>query len=116
MKDYCKKAKKQIEDTADADLFDELSEGRLELFHSALIEEVYAQLQKFDKEAADIELLSPSKQHKIRMNRLFREHVGDTFLPFPEVDNFYEKVRSMLVIKLKINEFSHHRQKRKLSR
>ena len=116
MKDYIKKAKKQIEDTEDADLLDELSEDRLELFHSALIEEVYAQLQKFDKEAEDIELLSPSKRHKIRMNRLFREHIGDTFLPFPEIDNFYERARSTLVIKLKINKFSHHRQKRKLSR
>ena len=57
----------------------------------------------------DIEVPPPSKRHKIRMNRLFRERVGGTFLPFPEADNFYERVRSKLVIKLKINEFSDRR-------
>jgi hypothetical protein len=64
----------------------------------------------------DIEIPPPSKRHKIRMNRLFRERVGGTFLPFPEVDNFYERVRSKLVIKLKTNEFSDHRKKRRLSK
>ena len=53
----------------------------------------------------DIEMPPPSKRHKIRMNRLFRERVGGSFLPFPEVDCFYERVRSKIVLKLKINEF-----------
>ncbi|MBE6548700.1 MAG: hypothetical protein E7667_07515 [Ruminococcaceae bacterium] len=53
----------------------------------------------------DIELPPPSKRHKIRMNRLFRERVGGSFLPFPEVDCFYESVRSKIVVKLKINAF-----------
>ena len=53
----------------------------------------------------DIELPPPSKRHKIRMNRLFRERVGGSFLPFPEVDCFYERIRSKIVVKLKINEF-----------
>ena len=53
----------------------------------------------------DIELPPPSKRHKIQMNRLFRERIGDSFLPFPEVDCFYERVRSTIVVKLKINEF-----------
>jgi len=35
------------------------------------------------------------------MNRLFRERVGGSFLPFPEVENLYERVLSKLVIKLK---------------
>ena len=39
-----------------------------------------------------IELPPPSKRHKIRMNRIFRENVGGSFLPFPEVDCFYERV------------------------
>ena len=53
----------------------------------------------------DIELPPPSKRHKIRMNRLFRERVGGSFLPFPEVDCFYERARSNIFVKLKINEF-----------
>ncbi len=53
----------------------------------------------------DIELPPPSKRHKIRMNRLFRERVGGSFLPFPEVDCFYERARSKVIVKLKINEF-----------
>ncbi len=68
---------------------------------------------KSKEELKDIEAPPPSKRHKIRMNRLFRERVGGTFLPFPEADNFYERVRSKLVIKLKINEFSDRRKKRR---
>ena len=62
----------------------------------------------------EIELPPLSKRHKIRMNRLFRERVGGTFLPFPEVDNFYERTRSKLVIKLKINKISERRKKSRL--
>ncbi|MEE0969699.1 MAG: hypothetical protein U0M06_10040 [Clostridia bacterium] len=62
-----------------------------------------------EEEIKDIEVPPPSKRHKIRMNRLFRERVGGTFLPFREADNFYERVRSKLVIELKINEFSDRR-------
>lgn len=40
----------------------------------------------------------PSKRHKIRMNRIFRENVGGKFLPFPEVDNIFERIRSKIVI------------------
>ncbi|MBQ9940166.1 MAG: hypothetical protein IJO74_01345 [Clostridia bacterium] len=53
----------------------------------------------------DTELPPLSKRHKIRMNRLFRERVGGSFLPFPEADCFYERLRSKIVVKLKINEF-----------
>ena len=60
---------------------------------------------KNEEEIDDIELPLPSKRHKIQMNRLFRERVGGSFIPFPEVDCFYEKVRSKIVVKLKINEF-----------
>ena len=62
----------------------------------------------------EIELPPLSKRHKIRMNRLFRERVGGTFLPFPEVDNFYERTRSKLVITLKINKISDRRKKSRL--
>ena len=64
----------------------------------------------------EIELPPPSKRHKIRMNRLFRERVGSSFLPFPEVDCFYERVRSKIVVKLKINEFFDKCKERKRTR
>lgn len=47
------------------------------------------------------EPISVSRRHKIRMNRIFREIVGSKFLPYPEVDNFYEKSRSWIVVKFK---------------
>ena len=65
-----------------------------------------------EEEIKDIEIPPPSKRHKIRMNRLFRERVGGTFLPFPEVDNVYERLRSKLVSIFKINEFLDRRKKR----
>ena len=61
-------------------------------------------IRKIEEEINDVELPQPSKRHKIRMNRIFRERVGGTFLPYPEADNFYEKVRSKVIVKLKINE------------
>ena len=53
----------------------------------------------------DIEVPPLSKRHKRGMNRLFRKYVGDSFLPFPEVDCFYERARSKIIEKLKIDEF-----------
>lgn len=46
------------------------------------------------------ESVEVSHRHKIRMNRIFRERVGGKFLPYPEVDNLFEKARSWVVIKL----------------
>ena len=57
----------------------------------------------FDEELdidEDTESIEVSHRHKIRMNRIFRERVGGKFLPYPEVDNLFEKVRSWVVIKL----------------
>lgn len=58
----------------------------------------------------------PSHRHKIRMNRLFRERVGGKFLPYPDVDNAFERLRSKIVIKLKINEFLDERKTKKYCR
>ena len=69
-----------------------------------------------EEEIGDIEVPPPSKRHKIRMNRLFRERVGGSFLPFPEVDCFYEKVRSKIVVKLKINELLDKCKKRRYTK
>ena len=46
------------------------------------------------------ESVEVSHRHKITMNRFFRERVGGHFLPYPEVDNLFEKARSWVVIKL----------------
>ena len=57
----------------------------------------------FDEELdidEDTESIEVSHRHKIRMNRIFRERVGGKFLPNPEVDTLFEKVRSWVVIKL----------------
>ena len=71
------------------------------LFKKALEEAL--ELKMRNEKNEDVEIFSPSQRHKIRMNRLFRERVNGSFLPFPEADNFRERIRSELVIKLKIN-------------
>ena len=68
------------------------------------------------EEIKDIKIPTPSKRHKIRTNRLFRERVGGSFLPFPEVDCFYERARSKIIVKLKINEFLDKCKKRRHTR
>ena len=71
------------------------------------------QITDFDfEDVNDEDIFPPSKRHRIRMNRIFRERVGGVFLPFPEVDNIYERIRSWLVIKFNINEFLDRREER----
>ncbi len=38
-----------------------------------------------------------SRRHKIRMNRIFREIVKTNHIPYPEVDSFYERLRSKCI-------------------
>ena len=68
----------------------------LELFKQALNEASF--------EVDESIQYTPSRRHKIRMNRMFRERVGGTFLPFPEVDTPFERVRSKIVVMFKIND------------
>ena len=92
-----------------------LQEDR-DLFAQAIREAV---MHKTDEELAELDKIEvedrpPSRRHKIRMNRLFRERVGSkTFLPFPEVDSAYERLRSKIVIKLKINEYLDKKKQRR---
>ena len=69
-----------------------------------------------EEEIDDTEVHQPSKRYKIRMNRLFRERVGSSLLPFPEVDCVYERIRSKIVVKLKVNELLDKCKKRRRSR
>ena len=108
-----KKTKQDIENTDEEDLFKGMStEGRT-LFERALEEAIAEEVKKIENETKNIEIPPPSKRRKIGMNRVFRERVGGDFLPFPEVDNFYERARSKIVIKLKVNEFFDRSKKRK---
>ncbi|MBE6872257.1 MAG: hypothetical protein E7491_09975 [Ruminococcaceae bacterium] len=78
-------------------------ESRKALGH-ALYEAVNEDVRKHVDEIAYAEKVQHSKQHKIKMNRLFRERIRSSFIPFPEVDNLYEKARGKLITKFKIKE------------
>ena len=97
----------------DEDFLEGVSQENRELFKRALFDVMDLEIRKIEEEIKNIEISPPSKRHKIRMNRLFRERVGGSYLPFPEADNLYERVRSKLVIKFGINEFLDRRKKRK---
>lgn len=71
----------------------------IELFKQALHEAVF----NMEKDIENVEY-TPSRRHKIRMNRIFRERVGGKFLPFPEADNAFERIRSKIVVIFKIND------------
>ncbi len=116
MSNYSKIKEQAVKNINDEDLLEGMSNENRELFRCALLEALDLKIRKIEEESKDMEISPPSKRHKIRMNRLFRERVGGSFLPFPEEDNFYERVRSKLVIKLKINEFFDRREKRGCAR
>ena len=65
------------------------------------------------EELKGTEDLQLSRGYKIRMNRLFREFVGGSFIPFPKEDNVYERVRSHIIIKLKLNRDSRRYERHK---
>lgn len=81
-----------------------VSQGNGELLEQALIEAIENKIKRAEAEISDIEIPPPSRRHKIRMNRLFRERVSGEFLPFPEEDSLYERLRSKVVVKLKLNK------------
>ena len=109
MSNYIKRTNQNVENINDDDFFDGMSNETRELFMRALFDAEDEEIRKIEEETKDMEIPAPSKRHKIRMNRLFRERVGGSFLPFPEADSLYERVRSKFVIKLKINEFFNRR-------
>ena len=64
-----------------------MSNEKRELFKRAILEAMDSKIRIIEEEIKDIELPPPSRRHKQLMNRLFREHVGGSFLPFSEEDN-----------------------------
>ena len=79
-----------VENINEEDSFESMSNESRELFKQALSEVMDSKIRKIEEETKDMEIPSPSKRHKIRMNRLFREQVGGSFIPFPEEDNLNE--------------------------
>ena len=79
-----------VENINEEDSFESMSNESRELFKRALSEVMDSKIRKIEEETKDMEIPSPSKRHKIQMNRLFREQVGGSFLPFPEEDNLNE--------------------------
>ncbi len=47
------------------------------------------------------EAIDFSHRHKIQMNRIFRESGCHQYLPYPEVDNLFERTRSYFIFMLK---------------
>lgn len=96
----CKKEPdKDDEEIKDGNLSGSEESENMKLFKRALLEAT----DKIFEPDGSYEAYTPSKRHKRRMNRLFRERVGGSYLPYPEVDNLYEMVRSKLVVKLGLN-------------
>jgi len=70
-----------------------------ELIHDACEVYVKEEAEKFLAiDTTDVH--EPSKRFKLKMNRLFRERVGGKFIPHPEVDNWFERARSWVVVRL----------------
>ena len=112
MSNYSKITNQAIENINDGDFFEGMSNENREFFKRALSDAADSEIRNIEEEIKGMKIPPPSKRHKIRMNRLFRERVGGSFLPFPEEDNLYERVRSKLKIKLKINVIFDRRKKR----
>ena len=89
MSNYCKTIKQDDENIRDEDFSEDMPHENRELFKSALFDAIDSKIREIEEEIIDMEIPPPSKRHKIRMNRLFRDRVGGSFLPFPEEDNLY---------------------------
>jgi len=112
MSNYAKTTNQDVENMDGEKLFENVKNENRELFKRALSEAVDSKISIIEEKNKDTEIPHPSKRHKIRMNRIFREHVRGHFLPFPEADNIYERIRSTLIVKLKINQFIGRREER----
>ena len=60
-----------------------------------------------------LSILPKSRRYKIRMNRVFREYGNDTYIPYPDVDSLYERVRSRMVKHFIIDRYIKHLEERK---
>ena len=54
-----------------------------------------------------------SVRAKKRLNRMFREVVGSSNIPHPDVDNCYERIRSNIIFKIKLRVSKYKKTARK---
>ena len=99
MSNYSQIPNQNVENINDEEFFEKMPNENCEFFKRALFEAMDMKIHEIEQEAEDVKMPPPSIRHKIRMNRLFRERVGGSLLPFPEVDNFYERVRRQTKIR-----------------
>lgn len=104
MGNYSQITNQDVENINDEEFIEHTPNENRELFKRALFDAIDMNIHEIEEQTEDVEIPLPSRRYKIQMNRLFCERVGGFFLPFPEEDNLYERLRSKLRIKLKINE------------
>ena len=114
MRKHRQKTKQEIEDTEDDDFFVFESDEVRERFLRILWESV--DKLPIIEEADEPERPPATKRHMLRMNRLFRERFGGSFLPFPEADNFYQRARSKIIVKLRINKLMYRLEEQRRQR
>ncbi|MBQ8403559.1 MAG: hypothetical protein IJX55_03930 [Clostridia bacterium] len=66
----------------------------LEKLKAAFIECNRIEYEKTKKELRSTEKIEPSDRYKRGINRIFRERHGIKNIPYPEVDNAFERTRS----------------------
>ena len=63
-----------------------------------LRKEIFGNSSDFLKSECESESIVLSNRFKKNINRIFREHIGaKNRIPHPEVDNFYERIRSKII-------------------
>lgn len=68
-----------------------------EILKAAFREAAEQEIAEIEEETKDTEDLFQDAKFKRKMNRLFRERLGITKIPHPEVDSAYERMRSRFV-------------------
>ena len=105
MRKHSKITNQEVTNISDKVFWVDRSKENREILERVLADMAELEVRMLEEETKDFEMPPLGRRHMIRMNRVFRERVGGTYLPYPGVDNLFERIRSKLVIKLKINEF-----------
>ncbi len=61
------------------------------------------------KKMTDGDISEPSVRFKRAMNRIFREVGGFSKIPHPEVDNWFQRIRSRLIVKFHLKPYDAER-------
>ena len=121
MKKY-KKLKRKTFEEEDEDEYEEDGESLFDIISPELLtlalselakEEVQRIQEKVDKELEIEGVPEPPRRNKIGMNRICRDHLGSSNIPYPEVDSKYERARSKIIGMLRIKKYFRRRKSRK---